>query len=98
MADTEYLRPSADIKLEHTPSAKKSTTGYNMINEVTADGDSTTISSTASKSTSVTKTSEFSLTGTMISGHKIVDAKAVCVVKTSNADSCSLTVSVGKSS
>jgi len=60
-----YLRPSADTSLKH--SCNTGSTGYNLLNEVTQDGDSTYIYMNVSGMDGKTNnlTSTFTLSGTL---------------------------------
>lgn len=66
---TIILRPSADVTLGHNCSSGSS--GYSLINESSADDDSTYIYQSISSTSSSSKTSTFKMSGTLSTSNKI---------------------------
>lgn len=84
-----YLRPSADISVEHgrNPTDTPDGQAYTLINEEVADGGSTYISAIADTSTPVTTTSSFALSGTILNVDNIVITKANICYNSENTPS-----------
>ena len=98
MASTDYLRPIADIEFNHSPNS--GTTGYNLINEIVSDEDSTYISIT-DDTTGTVLSSSFKMKGEIGPERRITTAKAVVVAKISSQQlggTRRMTVQVGSSS
>ena len=98
MASTDYLRPIADIEFNHSPNS--GTTGYNLINEIVSDEDSTYISIT-DDTTGTVLSSSFKMEGEIGPERRITTAKAVVVAKISSQQlggTRRMTVQVGSSS
>lgn len=100
---TLILRPTSDISLDHTCSSGSS--GYAMLNEETADDDSTYIQQAISSESSSSKTSSFKFTAAMpVSKLKITAIKAYVRATSTSSSSrdtsnLSFTVSInGKTS
>lgn len=66
---TIILRPSADVTLGHNCSSGSN--GYSLINESSADDDSTYIYQSISSTSSSSKTSTFKMSGTLSTSNKI---------------------------
>ena len=81
MASTDYLRPIADIEFNHSPNS--GTTGYNLINEIVSDEDSTYISIT-DDTTGTVLSSSFKMEEEIGPERRIITAKAVVVAKISS--------------
>lgn len=99
---TYYLRPSADVSLQHSCSTGSS--GYALINEATPDDDSKYIynedTGSSSSGSTFTKTSSFTATGTIPSTYTISSAKVVIRAKRGGESSSDSAISgaVGSSS
>lgn len=82
---TLILRPSSDIQLKHDKSGGSS--GYSLINEATADGDSTYISGKNSGNSYTSHTSKFLVSGTIPSGAIRITGISVTVNAKHDGDS-----------
>lgn len=98
-----YLRPSADISVEHTLYPTDSASAYSLINEEVCDADSTYIvGSNPNTDTETLFTSVFSLQKVSLQKAKVTDISFGCVWKNGASDNendtVTITISFGDSS
>lgn len=90
---TLYLRPSADLSVEHDLYPAGSTSAYSLINEEIADGSSTYIISKKDDYYTIISTSKFRLSNTSAIGNKPFFITAVNIVGDEFVSSTSATAS-----
>lgn len=98
---TYYLRPTSDVTVEHTPSS--GSTGYAMIDEATADDDSTYVyfelNNTGSSTQSMTRTSTVVCSATVPEDEEIERVSVLVRAKIGGTvESCTLAATSGGSS